>query len=85
MAKVTDEYRVQAVNTSRDTQNKVHDDTVAARYGFRGGLVAGVNVYGYMAVPVLARLGRAWLESLLGEIAEQAKHKRNHGLHGLRG
>lgn len=63
MAQATDEYRVQAVNTSRETENKVHDDAVAVRYGFRGGLVAGVNVYGYMAVPLLARLGQAWLEN----------------------
>ena len=62
MANVTDEYRVRAVNTSRETENKVHDDAVAVRYGFRGGLVAGVNVYGYMVVPVLARLGPALLE-----------------------
>ena len=63
MAKVPDEYRVQAVNTARETENKVHDDAIAARYGFHGGLVPGTNVYGYMAVPVLERLGRAWLES----------------------
>jgi hypothetical protein len=56
------EYRVRAVNTSRDTENKVHDDAAAARYGFRGGLVAGVNVYGYMVVPALQRLGPAWWE-----------------------
>jgi len=57
---VSEEYRVRAVNTARDSENKVHDDAVAARYGFRGGLVTGVDVYGYMAVPVLARLGPGW-------------------------
>jgi acyl dehydratase len=35
---------------------------VAQRFGFRGGLVPGVTVYAYMTHPVVARLGRAWLE-----------------------
>jgi hypothetical protein len=35
---------------------------VALRYGFRGGLVPGVTVYGYMVPAVLDRLGREWLE-----------------------
>lgn len=46
-------YRVCAVNTAPDSENKMHDDGVAAQYGFRGGLVPGVTVYGYMTVPVI--------------------------------
>ncbi|HXW26140.1 MAG TPA: hypothetical protein VEK73_15460 [Xanthobacteraceae bacterium] len=55
-------YRVEAYNTAHDSENKIHDDEVARRYGFAGGLVPGVDVYGYMTHPVLARWGRAWLE-----------------------
>src|SRR6185295_7814795 len=55
-------YRVRARNTSADSENKIHDDTVAASYGFRGGLVPGVTVYGYMTVPIVARFGHDWLE-----------------------
>ena len=55
-------YRVRARNTASGSENKIHDDRVAARYGFRGGLVPGVTVYGYMTVPVVAEFGRAWLE-----------------------
>src|SRR5438093_611879 len=55
-------YRVRARNTSADSENKIHDDTVAASYGFRGGLVPGVTVYGYMTVPIVARFAHDWLE-----------------------
>ena len=54
-------YRVRAKNTAPDSENKIHDDRVAAEYGFRGGLVPGVTVYGYMTVPVVDS-EPAWLE-----------------------
>jgi len=55
-------YEVRAVNTATDSENKIHDNRVAAQYGFRGGLVPGVVVYGYMAEPVLAHFGAVWLD-----------------------
>lgn len=55
-------YRVRARNTAVESENKIHDDRVAASYGFRGGLVPGVIVYGYMTVPIVERFGLAWLE-----------------------
>jgi hypothetical protein len=54
-------YRVHAANTAPDSENRIHDDRVAAEYGFRGGLVPGVTVYGYMTVP-LVDSEPAWLE-----------------------
>src|SRR5258708_32218751 len=54
-------YRVRAKNTAPDSENKIHDDRVAAEYGFRGGLVPGVTVYGYMTVPIVDSQP-AWLE-----------------------
>jgi acyl dehydratase len=45
--------RIRAVNTAADSENKIHDDRVAAQYGFRGGLVPGVTVYGYLASAVI--------------------------------
>lgn len=59
---MSSEYRIEARNTATDSENRIHDDRTAARYGFRGGLVPGVTVYGYMTVPVVTTLGRAWLE-----------------------
>jgi hypothetical protein len=55
-------YRVRARNTSSDSENKIHDDIVASELGFRGGLVPGVTVYGYMTVPLVERYGRGYLE-----------------------
>lgn len=55
-------YRVRARNTSADSDNKIHDDDIAASYGFRGGLVPGVTVYAYMTVPLVERFGLDWLE-----------------------
>jgi acyl dehydratase len=55
-------YTVTAYNSSKDSENKIHDDTVASRFGFRGGLVPGVDVYAYMTHLPVVRWGRAWLE-----------------------
>ena len=55
-------YAVQAYNTAKESENKIHDDTVAQRFGFRGGLVPGVDVYAYMTHLPVAAWGRAWLE-----------------------
>ena len=55
-------YRVRAVNTAPESENKIHDDAIAARYGFRGGLVPGVTVYGYLAMAALDHFGEVWLD-----------------------
>ncbi|HEX3954158.1 MAG TPA: hypothetical protein VHW90_11330 [Stellaceae bacterium] len=55
-------YQVSAFNTAHDSENKIHDDAVARRLGFGGGLVPGVDVYGYMTHMPVTRWGRAWLE-----------------------
>jgi hypothetical protein len=55
-------FRVRAHNTAADSENKIHDDRVAAAYGFRGGLVPGVTVYGYMIPAVVDCFGPGWLE-----------------------
>jgi acyl dehydratase len=54
-------YTVVAYNTARESENKIHDDTVAKRFGFTGGLVPGVDVYAYMAHAPVARWGRDFL------------------------
>jgi hypothetical protein len=55
-------YRVQAYNTAKLSENKMHDDTVARRFGFSGGLVPGVDVMAYMMHLPVAKWGRAFLE-----------------------
>src|SRR3979411_254669 len=41
-------YRVQAYNTAKLSENKMHDDTVAKRFGFSGGPGAGGGGVGYL-------------------------------------
>ncbi len=55
-------YEVRAFNQAAASENKIHDDTVAQRFGFKGALVPGVAVFAYMAHLPVARWGRAWLE-----------------------
>jgi hypothetical protein len=55
-------YRVEAYNTAKQSENKMHDDTVARRFGFSGGLVPGVDVMAYMMHLPVAKWGRAFLE-----------------------
>src|SRR6266849_5815687 len=55
-------YRVTARNTAIASENKIHDDAVARRFGFSGGLVPGVEVYAYMTHLPVQHWGRAWLE-----------------------
>jgi len=55
-------YRVCAYNTAHESENKIHDDEVARKYGFGGALVPGVDVYAYMTHLPVRLWGRAWLE-----------------------
>ena len=55
-------YRVEAFNTAKESENKIHDNATAARFGFTGGLVPGVDVYAYMTHQAVAKWGRDWLE-----------------------
>ncbi|HET7882837.1 MAG TPA: hypothetical protein VFL55_18280 [Acetobacteraceae bacterium] len=60
-------YRVSAYNTAKASENKIHDDATARRFGFRGGLVGGVHVYAYMTHQPVVRWGRDWLERGTGD------------------
>ena len=55
-------HRVSAYNTSKHSENKIHDDHVARRFGFTGGLVPGVEVYAYMTHLPAVRWGGTWLD-----------------------
>ncbi len=55
-------HTVEAYNVSHASENKIHDDSVAKKLGFTGGLVPGVEVFAYATNPVVQRWGRDWLE-----------------------
>ena len=84
-------YRVLAYNTAKQSENKMHDDTVARRFGFSGGLVPGVDVMAYMMHLPVAKWGRAFLDRGLiearfvkpvydGEIADVTGQERDGAL-----
>src|SRR3981189_3331677 len=84
-------YRVRAYNTAKLSENKMHDDTVARRFGFSGGLVPGVDVMAYMMHLPVARWGRTFLERGLiearftkpvydGELTDVTGEESNGGL-----
>lgn len=52
---------ISAFNTATASENKIHDDAVASRFGFTGGLVPGVDVFAYLAHMPMARWGQDWL------------------------
>jgi hypothetical protein len=62
MTKRIEPYHVEAFNTAKLSENKMHDDSVALKYGFRGGLVPGVDVLAYMIHVPVAKWGRTFLD-----------------------
>src|SRR5881227_167488 len=62
MASRIETWTVQAFNTAKQSENKMHDDSVAQRFGFSGGLVPGVDVMAYMMHMPVAKWGRDFLE-----------------------
>ncbi|ANK80376.1 MAG: hypothetical protein TEF_05905 [Rhizobiales bacterium NRL2] len=54
-------YEVAAFNTATASENRIHDDSVAKKFGFQGGLVPGVDVYAYMTRAAVIRFGAAFL------------------------
>jgi acyl dehydratase len=55
------QHGLRAFNTATASANKIHDDAVARRLGFRGGLVPGVDVYAYLCHLPAAHWGQEWL------------------------
>jgi acyl dehydratase len=50
-----------AWNPATASENRIHSDEVARKYGFRGGLVPGVTVYAWLVEPAIRVWGLDWL------------------------
>jgi hypothetical protein len=61
-------YRVRASTNALTRQNLIHDDEFARKCGYRGALVPGASIFGYMAHSLFEMLGREWLERGSAEI-----------------
>ena len=54
-------WEANAFNQVPESENEIHGDAVARRYGFRGGLVPGVTVSAYLMHPAAVAWGMDWL------------------------
>ena len=54
--------QILALNDAEESENRIHSDDIAAKYGFKGALVSGVNVFGYLTQPLVRIYGEQWLE-----------------------
>jgi acyl dehydratase len=52
-----------ARNFNEASENRIHSDDIARRFGFTGALVPGVTVFGHLAWPLTQRFGESWLQS----------------------
>jgi acyl dehydratase len=52
---------ITAFNTATASENRIHDDATAAKFGFTGGLVPGVDDFAYMQHGPVKLFGREWL------------------------
>jgi hypothetical protein len=48
------------VNSASESRGSIHDDEKAREMGYRGGLVPGVTVLGYMSRMMRENFGDAW-------------------------
>ncbi len=61
-------YNVRARNFSESSENRIHSDQAAQKFGFRGALVPGVAVYGHLVHPLVDKYGPAWLDRSVDEL-----------------
>ncbi len=56
------DMQILALNNAEQSENRIHSDEIAQRYGFGGALVSGVNVFGYLTQPLVRKYGAAFLQ-----------------------
>ena len=50
-------HRVVVRNDAPASENRIHSDDIARKYGFTGALVPGVTVFGHMTYPLVQAFG----------------------------
>ena len=61
-------YTVTARNFSETSENRIHSDEIAKKFGFRGALVPGVAVYGHLTHLPVKTFGPRWLEHSVADV-----------------
>lgn len=54
--------QILAMNDAEESENRIHSDEIAEKYGFTGALVSGVNVFGYLTQPLVKAFGAEFLK-----------------------
>jgi len=54
-------HKIRALNNAESSENRIHSDEIALKYGFTGALVSGVNVFGYLTQALVKVYGEDWL------------------------
>lgn len=62
------QYEVTARNFSESSENRMHSDDIAQKFGFKGALVPGVAVYGHLTHPLVERFGETWLANSVSDL-----------------
>ncbi len=62
------DYQISAYNDALSSENRIHSDEIAKRYGFTGALVSGVSVFGYLTYPLVKSYGKEWLTRGVAEV-----------------
>lgn len=61
-------WQAVAFNPATESTNQIHSDEMAKAYGFRGGLVPGVTISGYLMHPAVLAWGEQWLSHGAAEV-----------------
>jgi len=61
-------YQISAINDALTSENRIHSDDIARKYGFTGALVSGVSIFGYLTHPLAATLGENWFRNTAAEV-----------------
>jgi hypothetical protein len=65
---VAQDFSATAYNPVPESENRIHSDEVAHRFGFQGGLVPGVVVSAYLIHPAVEAWGVDWLSRGRAEV-----------------
>ncbi|MBK52105.1 MAG: hypothetical protein CMQ45_06935 [Gammaproteobacteria bacterium] len=69
MKKSPPPMKILAFNDAEDSENRIHSDEVARRYGFSSALVSGVNLFGYLTQPLIRQYGEQFLQQGMLDVA----------------
>jgi acyl-coenzyme A thioesterase PaaI-like protein len=56
------DWQAVAFNPATESSNQIHSDAMAKAYGYKGGLVPGVVISGYLMNPAVLAWGKEWLD-----------------------